>query len=52
MKKFVSNFKYMEGWSCFDLVMLVVEEELFSGVFGMRNGIFKVSMSIYFSVSV
>lgn len=51
VKKFVSNLKYMEGWSRFDLAMSVTEDELFSGASGMRNGIPKVSMSIYFSAS-
>lgn len=42
VKKFVSNLKYMEGWSRFDLAMSVAEDELFSGASGMRNGIPKI----------
>lgn len=40
--KVVNNLQYKDGWSRFDLALLLAEEELFNEATGMRNEISKV----------
>ena len=40
--KVVNNLQYKDGWSRFDLALLLAEEELFNEATGMRNEIPKV----------
>lgn len=40
--KVVNNLQYKEGWSRFDLALLLAEEELFNDATGMRSEIPKV----------
>lgn len=40
--KVVNNLQYKEGWSRFDLALLLAEEELFNEATGMRSEIPKV----------
>ena len=40
--KVANNLQYKDGWSRFDLALLLAEEELFNEATGMRNEISKV----------
>lgn len=42
VKKVVNNLQHKEGWSRFDVAMLLAEEELFNEATGMRSEIPKV----------
>lgn len=47
--KVVNNLRYKEGWSRFDLAMLLAEEELFNEASGMRSEIPKVKQMFLFA---